>query len=168
MDNSIQDPLLEPHKVSGGFNKFTRIATKDTSGNAIKTTGNEPITSGTEIDDNRPTIRLEMNVAWVNLDFLASYVDTVNNATWWTLAARKLKCSEFNWERVLYGTCRYYFHVMFGFEIKRDTWDFVLANYGRYRKVSGSSPATYELNRNTNKEDIEETWLDINGDPTAT
>jgi hypothetical protein len=167
MDSSVQDPLLEPARVSGGFNKFTRRAVKDTSGNALVTTGNEPILSGVEIDDNRPTVRLEMNVAWVNLSFVSTYVDTVNNATWWSCAARTIKCSEFNWERVLYGTCRFYYRVQFTFELKRDTWDFVLANYGRYKKVTGSSPARYVENKDE-YENVKETWLDINGAPTIT
>jgi hypothetical protein len=169
MDSSVQDPLLEPARVSGGFNKFTRRAVKDTSGNALVTTGNEPILSGVEIDDNRPTVRLEMNVAWVNLTFVSSYVDTVNNATWWSCAARTIKCSEFNWERVLYGTCRFYYRVQFTFELKRDTWDYTLANYGRYAwSNSPTTPKQYDLNRSVATKEIMETWLDSSGLPTIT
>jgi hypothetical protein len=166
MDSSVQDPLLEPARVSGGFNKFTRRAVKDTSGNALVTTANEPFTSGIEIDDNRPTVRLEMNVAWVNLTFVSSYVDTVNNATWWSCAARTIKCSEFNWERVLYGTCRFYYRVQFTFELKRDTWDLMLANFGNYsRSAAGAEPTQH---RDGKTKDFKPTYLDVNGIATET
>lgn len=143
--NTVGDPLLEPHKVSGGFNKFQREAIKDYLGKPITNSANERITGPlVEIDDNRPVVNIEMNVSWVNLSFLADYVDAVNNATWWGMAARTIKCSEFNWERVLYGTCNYYFHVSFAFELKADTWDVVYLDEGTRTMIVGSSPAAYK------------------------
>lgn len=143
--NAVDDPLLEPHKVSGAFNKFRREAVKDKDGNAITNSADERVHGPiVEIDDNRPVINLEMNVAWISLSFLSQYVDAVNNATFWGCAARTLKCSEFTWERVLYGTCNFYFHVSFAFEIKSDTWDVVYLDEGTRTKITGTSPAQYK------------------------
>jgi hypothetical protein len=50
-------------------------------------------------------------------------VDTLNDATLWGLAARKIKLSNVSWERLLYGTCDYYYKRVFDFDIDFSTFD---------------------------------------------
>ena len=163
----FEDPLLEPHQVSGGFNKYSAEALEDRNGNAITNSVLQRIKGpAIQRDFNRPTVNLKMNVSWLDLAFLAEYVDAVNDATWWGQPARTIKCSEFTWERVLHGTCNFYFTVAFTFELKADTWDFAILDEGTKMKVPGSAPPRYVAYKDEREENAT-VLLDGNGNPTG-
>ena len=82
-----------------------------------------------------------MNVAWINLAWMAEYADAVNNAVWWSQPARTIKCTIGPWERVLYGNCYYYFVVRFTFELRYETWDFSIRGIGRRDTCWPARPA---------------------------
>lgn len=50
-------------------------------------------------------------------------VDTLNEDTLWGLAARKIKLSNVSWERLMWGTCEFYYKRAFDFDIRFDGWD---------------------------------------------
>jgi hypothetical protein len=130
-DASIDNPLLEPQKVSGGFVKYTVEATKDRNGNAIMNSAHEMFRGPqVEFDANRPTVRIEQNVLNLQLSLCSSMVDTVNDSDLWNMGPRTIKLSNFTWERLLYGTCTYYFKRIFDFDVNIDTFDRKLLDEG--------------------------------------
>lgn len=124
-DSKISDPLLEPHRVKGSFAQVLEETRVDKDGNPLQNTVLEPY-KGPECQfvHSRPVVELEMNVAWINLAWMAEYADAVNSNVQWSQPARTIKCTVGPWERVLYGTCSYYFVVKFTFELRYETWDF--------------------------------------------
>lgn len=121
---TIQDPLLEPAKISGSFVKYTIEATQDRFGQLLKSSSHEMLKGPlVEFDANRPTVRIEQNVGDLQLDLLSQMVDHVNDATLWGLGERKIKLSNAWWERKLYGVCNFYFTRGFEFDIDFNTFD---------------------------------------------
>lgn len=123
-DQSIDDPLLEPAKISGSFVKYTKEATEDKDGNAIKNSAHEMVRgAAVEFDANRPTVVIEMNTGTLGLSNFASMVGTVNDDTLWELAARKVKLDNVSWSRQLYGLCNFYYTRRFEFSVDFNTFD---------------------------------------------
>jgi len=123
-DTQIQDPLLEPMRVSGGFNKFTEEASFDRFGNPLNNSAFEPFRGAqVEFDANRPTVRVEQNVALLGLPTFAPMIDCVNDSTLWGCPRRCVKLSNVSWERKFYGTCYVYYTRVLEFEINFNTWD---------------------------------------------
>ena len=151
--SQFDDPLSEPHKIRGGFNRFTKEVREDYLGDAILNSAKEPIT-GVQRDFNRPTLELEMNVAWIDLEFLAGYMDSINDDTWWDQSPRTIKCCSFSWDWVLYGTCYRYFRCSFGFELNPDTWKFRLLDQGNMVLVAGSNPPRYRRAKDAYEETV--------------
>jgi hypothetical protein len=143
--SKVDDPLLEPHRVKGSFTQVMEEALADASGNPIQNTVKQRYTgSVVQTPKCRPIVELEMNVSWINLAFLADYADTVNSNIQWGQAVRTIKCTVGPWERVLYGSCFYYFVGRFTFELKTDKWDLHLPNLASRERVLNSSPWTYK------------------------
>ena len=146
-DDSIEDPLLEPAKVSGSFVKYTKEATKDLNGDMIETSSHEIIRGAqVEFDGNRPTVRIQQNLATLGLGTLAEAVDTVNLYTLWGLAPRCLKLSNISWERLLYGTCTYYYSRTLDFDIDFNTFDRKVRDQGNqvlYGRWGTDDPADH-------------------------
>lgn len=127
-DSSIEDPLLEPQKISGSFVKYTKQAIYDKDGNPIRNSSYELLAeiakgNALEFDANRPTVQIEQNVATLGLDVFSQMVDTVNDATLWGLGPRRIKLSNVSWERKIYGTCNYYYTRKFEFDVDFNTFD---------------------------------------------
>jgi len=121
---SIENPLLEPDKVSGSFVKYTKEADTDRFGNAIHNSSFEPIQGPkVEFDHNRPTVRIEQNVSSLDLALVTGMVDTVNDASLWGLGTRRIKLSGFSWEKKWYGVCTAYYTRTFEFDIRYETFD---------------------------------------------
>lgn len=138
-----EDPLLEPTKVSGGANKFTEEATHDRYGAPVVNSGWEQIRGAqNEWDANRPTVKIEMNVATLNLALYYSMLDTVNDAFLWGVGPRRIKLSNFTWERKYHGACNVYYTVGLEFEVNARGWDRDLLDEGT-KVISG------EWNRTT-------------------
>lgn len=122
--DTIENPLDEPQKVSGSFLKYNKKLRQDRNGDPITSSSHEYIT-GIERDAGRPTVTIEQNIASLGLTTFAAMQDTVNDATLWGLAARKIKLDNISWERKLYGTCTYYYTRKFEFSIKYEGFDLV-------------------------------------------
>ena len=143
-ENRTTDPLLEPPRVKGSFSQVMEEAVADKDGNPIQNTVKQRYTgSVVQTPKSRPVVELEMNVAWINLAWLAEYADTVNSNVQWGQAVRTIKCTVGPWERVMYGSCFYYFVVRFTFELKTDKWDLHLPNIASRVRVTASSPWEY-------------------------
>ncbi len=128
---TIENPLLEPQKISGSFTKYTTEATRDRNGVAIISSSYEMIRGPqVEFDANRPTVRIEQNVAALGLSTFSQMVDTVNDATLWGLGARRIKLSNVSWTRNYYGVCNFYYTRTFDFDINFNTFDRIIIDEG--------------------------------------
>ena len=123
-DTQVEDPLLEPQKVSGNFGKFTIEAVYDRFGNLLKSSSHEQLRGRqVEFDNNKPSVTIEQNVASLGLSTFAQMIDTVNDAPMWGLPARCVKLSNAPWSRKVYGQCHYYYTRTFEFDIDYNTFD---------------------------------------------
>jgi hypothetical protein len=121
-DSSIEDPLMEPPKISGSFNNVQKEIKEDRNGSQIKSSSHEQIT-GIMKDDARPSVIIEWNSASLDLDWIASAINTLNDGRMWGLAARKIKLSNVSWSRQLYGLCNFYYTKRLEFEVRFDGFD---------------------------------------------
>lgn len=146
-DETIDDPLLIPPRISGSFVKYTKEATKDRYGNPLQSSSYEQFRGpNVEFDANRPTVRIEINTLNLNLATLVSMVDTVNESTQWGLGPRKIKLDNAPWERNLFGTCDYYYTIAYEFSIDFNGFDRDLLDEGK-KVLNGqwAADGTWEL-----------------------
>ena len=123
-DQQIENPLEEPDRISGTFNKYSLEAQKDRNGNPIRNSSHEQIRGASvEFDANRPTVRIEQNVDSLELDVFSQMIDNLNDAPLWGLSARCVKLSNVSWERKYYGTCSVYYTRGLEFDIRYDGFD---------------------------------------------
>lgn len=127
----IEEPWLEPPRVSGSYVKFTKEIRYDRHGKLVKSSSHEMITGpDVEFDDNRPTVAIEINSLTLDLSDITSMIDTVNDAPLWGLSARKIKLSNVSWARRLYGVCTFYYTIAMEFDVNFDTFDRTIADIG--------------------------------------
>lgn len=120
----IEDPLLEPMKVSGNFSKAQREAKYDKDGTRLVTSANEPLTGpGVTFDYTLSTVRIEQNVASLGLSTFSTMINTVNASPLWGVPARCVKLVNAPWERKVYGNCSYFYTRTFEFEIDQYNQD---------------------------------------------
>lgn len=157
-DTEIENPINEPPDISGGFVKYTREVTKDRNGDPVESSSHEMFRGqAVTFDDNRPTVSITLNVLSFPLGTFASMVDTLNDATLWGLGPRKIKLSNVSWERLLYGTCTFYYRLTYEFDI-RDTdegFDRVLIDEGtKVLKPGGNAndPRDFQVYKDGNGE----------------
>jgi len=156
-DTSIEDPLMEPQKVSGSFVKYTKEVTVDRFGAYIKSSSHEMIRGPqVEFDANRMQVNISQNVASLELGLLASMVDTVNDSVLWGLPARTVKLSEASWEKKYNGSCYVYFTRNLGFDIDFNGWD-------RHIVDEGTKALNGEMREG---EWVVKNFLDGDGNPT--
>lgn len=130
-DETIEDPLLEPDRISGSFVKYTEEAVRDKDGDLIKSSSHEFFRGpGVEFDANRPTVQIGQNVPDLELEVFSAMVDTLNDATLWGLSTRKIKLSNVTWERLLWGICDFYYVRNLEFDINFNTFDRDLLDEG--------------------------------------
>jgi len=116
-DTKIEDPILEPYKISGDFTRFTEEATHDRFGLPITNSAWEAIRGQqTEFDSSRGTIQIEQNVLDLQLPLLNAMRDTLNDSVLWGFPARCIKLSVQPWERKFYGQCYVYYTRKLTFE----------------------------------------------------
>ena len=124
-DAKIESPLLQPPKISGGFQKYSEEATKDRIGNPLENSSHEMLRGPhVEFDANRNTIKISMNVLSYDLCVLAAaMVDHVNNAPLWGRPPRCVKLSAAPFERLFQGSCSIYYTLNLEFETNAKTFD---------------------------------------------
>lgn len=156
-DTTIENPLLEPFKISGSFVKYSKEAAKHFNGEMIKSSSHEPLKGpAVEFDRNRPTVRIEQNVASLELDIFSQMIDCLNDAPLWGLGPRCIKLSQPSWTRQLYGTCTFYYTRVFEFDIDYDTFDReapdegtkVLRGHWRFKPKASVGTGTGTANQN--------------------
>jgi hypothetical protein len=153
--SSIEDPLLEPPKIRGAFDTFQREAMADKDGHPLLNAAGQRFRGpAVQIEDGWPTVEVEQNVAWINLPLLGSYRYSVNNATFWGMPTRTVKCKTFTWERVLYGTCYYYFKVVTSFQLNESKWDLHLLEEGEMVRIPGTTPPKFRRAKDDYEENV--------------
>lgn len=162
--DAFEDPLLEPHRVKGSFAQIMEELLKDVNGDLIQNTAEQRYTGAlVQEPASRPVVELEMNVAWLDLTWLATYADSYNDATHWGMPARSIRCTTGPWERVTQGACSsFFFIVRFTFELKLPNWDIIVPNEGSRVRVAGTTPARY-VQYKDEREENGITLLDANG-----
>jgi hypothetical protein len=141
-DTQIENPLMEPPRLSGTFFKYTEECQKDRHGNMLKSTSHEMFTGGLiEFDANRPTIRIGINTLFLPLELFCELMDSVNDTPLWGLDERKIKLSNVTWERKLFGVCSYYYSVDYEFDVNFKTFDRRLVDQGKHC-LRGWSPGS--------------------------
>lgn len=123
-DTEVEDPLLEPPKISGSFVKYTEEAWQDRFGRPIVNSAFEQIRGNqVEFDRNRATIHIEQNFAVLDLGLLSAFGNAVNMFPLWGLGRRCIKLSNANWERKFKGACEVYFTRILDFDVNYETFD---------------------------------------------
>lgn len=131
-DVQVEDPLLEPAKISGQFQKYTEEATKDRFGRPVKNSAHEQISGPqNEWDRNRPQVKIEVNVGSLLLDIVSAAVDCVNAVELWGFPPRTIKLSNFSWERKFYAQCFVYYQWVLEFDVRPEGWDRDLLDEGQ-------------------------------------
>jgi hypothetical protein len=118
LDEQYDNPLLEPQKVSGTFVNKQQEAYYDKDGAFILTsTYEQPRGDVLQFDGTVATVKIEQNVAVLNLYQVSTLMNCVNSAPLWGMPVRCVKLSRFSWERKLYGTCSWYYTRSFEFDV---------------------------------------------------
>ena len=121
---TIENPIAEPPKISGGFVKYTEEKRVDRHGNKLAYSNHQLMEGAiTEFDNNRPTVVIEINFPAVDLSLISGAVDTLNDSLLWGMDPRHVKLSNASWARRLYGVCNYYYSVRYEFDIRGDGFD---------------------------------------------
>lgn len=130
----VEDPLLEPPKISGNFQKYTEEAVYDLYGTAITYSSWERIRGPqNEWDKNRISIKVEQPCAspYQGYQLPATMVDCVNVFPMWGFPPRTIKLSSAPWEKKYYGPCIPYYVRTLEFDVRYsllntgifETWD---------------------------------------------
>lgn len=131
-DTPIDNPLLEPPKISGGFKGFSREATNDRFGNALQYSSHEQIRgSQVEFDEAYSTIRIEMNIPVLNIGLLTSMINGVNDRPVWGMPRRTIKLtSGTTWEEKYYGMCFKYYTLKLELDVNFEGFDRTILDEG--------------------------------------
>lgn len=115
---TVEDPLLEPEKISGRFVKqleeahFCRLIQWRRNGVVLRSSTQSPIMNSAweqfrgqvvEFEKNFSVVRIEKNVASLEWAFLNEMIDTVNDREMWGFPERCIKLSNIAFERRFYG-----------------------------------------------------------------
>ena len=144
-DASIENPILEPHRISGSFTKYQEDAVFDRHGNKIAYSNHQLMRGqAVRFDNNRPNVTIEINVLDLQLPTVAGSIDTVNDSGMWGLEPRTIKLSNASWTRKLYGLCTYYYSIRYQFDINFKTWDKKIIDEGTMVLAPGGDPTNPE------------------------
>lgn len=141
----IENPLLEPFQISGDFSHEQRTARVDRFGVALKHPNHQPITGpAAEYKYSWPTITLSYNQATLPLTTYTSLLNKVNDAVLWGYPVRTVRFIDAKFDRLVYGSCFYYFRVAYTFEIDSNTFDKKVPAEGTLELKPGGNPSNPE------------------------
>lgn len=130
-DTPVEDPLLEPQRISGSNSRFQEEATHDRWNFPILNSAYEPIRGPkNEWDADRMGVIIEQNVALLQPDLLKAMNNKVNDRVLWGMPRRTIKCTVRGWERKYYGQCFAYYVRHLEFEIRDEGFDRSLLDEG--------------------------------------
>jgi hypothetical protein len=170
----LDNPLLEPQKLSGSFVKYVQQISTDKDGNLLESSSHETLEGpAVEFDFNRPTVRIEQNVLNLGLATFSQMVDTVNSLPLWGLGTRRIKLSNVSWARRTYSGFNRYYTRTFEFDIDFSTFDRTVPDEGYLvfdeKRAGGSrtNPSHY-IRYEDNHGNLAKIWLDGNGSANTT
>lgn len=118
-DTTIEDPLQEPDRISGSFNKMAQEDPYDKLGNLIKSSSHEIFRGPlVEFDKSHLTVKIEQNRALLELYAIGLLQNCLNDDVLWGYPARCIKFNMPQWERLYYGSCNVYFKRHLEFEAR--------------------------------------------------
>lgn len=168
-DVSIENPLMEPFRISGAFGTYSFEASQDKDGRSIKTTSHEIIRGSiVEKDGSKPTVSIGFNTTSLPLTLFASTMHKVNDATLWGLNARCVRLVGVNWEKLMYGVCTSYYSIDYDFAIDYNTFDRKAIDEGTKILAPGgtaSDPRDWMLYKNPNDDEKDTVIYDATGQP---
>ena len=132
-DAKVENPLLEPPKISGTFKNKAEEATDDLFGPILNSAHEQMRGAQVEFDIMHPSIKIEQNVA-TQLQAIAlpaALANSVNSHPLWGPPPRTIKLVPSSWERKYYGQCFSYYARTLEFEINYETWDRSLLDEGQ-------------------------------------
>ncbi len=164
-DGRIEDPLLEPMKISGSFAMDKVEATFDRYGRAILSSSHERLRGNlVEFDESSSIVTVEQNVPDLQLPLITQLNNRLNDVPMWGLPARSIKCNVKDWRKVYYGLCSYYYTRVFELHAKTQIDHFTGAEVGgwdRYAPDEGNKVLNGEWDTATGA------WVlkDVGGSP---
>lgn len=120
-DQKIEDPLLEPPKISGSSSNYQEEVTTDRFGRAILNSGWEQVEGPpVQFDKSRQSIKIQQNVGSPLLGYVlpTQMLNTVNAFPLWGFPYRAVRLSSAPWERQFYGQCSVYYSRTLEFEAR--------------------------------------------------
>lgn len=132
------NPVFEPPKTSGSFNRQQGFTSRDKNGELIVCSN---FTNYYTLPQpfSVPTVIIEMNSLFLDLPDLFAALNCVNDAPLWGLPARTWYLSNLTWNSGLFGVCnRYYLLRM---EFYAGFWDHILIDQGSSKKATASGKA---------------------------
>ncbi len=120
-NTNIDNPLMEPDRISGTFTNNTIQPFKDKDDNDIVNTAFEPVK--VDFDNPLAAVRIEQNRLTIDLPTVTELINKVNDSALWGLSSRKVKFSRFSWDRRLYGICTFYYVRTLEFDIDFNGFD---------------------------------------------
>lgn len=134
----IENPLLEPFQLSGDFHHEQKEAKVDRFGDPLVHPNFQAILGPqVETKTSYPTISITFNSATLPLSTYVLLINKVNDAPLWDLPVRAIRFADARWERLVYGSCFYYFRTTYTFECNLDTFDPICPASGTVAKKEG-------------------------------
>lgn len=123
-DEDIEDPLAQPTRVSGSNLSEIVEGRYDKDDKIIRSSSWEPFVGPqSEYKDSRPLVRVQHNVANLDLGYCSELLNHVNSTTMWGLGPRCIQLVNFTWEKVPYKNYLHYYSRTFEFEVNFNTFD---------------------------------------------
>lgn len=134
----IEDPLNEPPRISGGFDKILKQRLTDRNGVPLLYLSYERIKGPVvERRTGLPTVTVEVNLPTLPIGAMVPTVECLNDATFWGYAARWVRLADIVWSRKLYGVCFFYYTATYTFEFKQGGYDIPILNEGMKQLKDG-------------------------------
>lgn len=160
-----ENPIDWPIKVVFGGTRYERIVYFDRNGDPILNSAEEGWEDPITVDDSRPTLTITRNelVTAFDLDLAMLYSDSLNDATWNTIAAGKAKMGTITTGDLQYNSNAqvWYYAVTYPVELNRDGWSKKLLDRG-FTYLDGANKRRLILGPDGKKRD-EPTLLDGSG-----
>lgn len=112
-----EDPTTEEPICRGGFQMFKRGVWRDRKDDPIVNAFGDPYDPPAEIDSALDTVSISVNTKKINLVQRANAIGKVNSNTMWGLEKRRVKLTQWNWQKLWAGKNFPYVKNDFEFEI---------------------------------------------------
>ncbi len=138
----IENPLLEPWDIQLSYRHERQEATHyyqeqtDPDGDdgplprppdlvkPLKMANNERLTGPqVEINTSKLTVELTANYFSIDVPLITGLLNRVNDTQMWGMPARTILFSDVRGQRLVYGTCVFYWRMTFMFDVDADTFD---------------------------------------------